>query len=139
MADDILKSRGRTKGYKLDRGGMPADSGPFIAEIMNNVDPTRNGRVQVYIEEFAKQNKNDPSGWRTVSYLTPYYGKVEHNGTTEGVGTSVGNGNLSITEEGDTDAFGNPIDTNFEGTIAPHFEEADRIAARMNEVMDDDD
>jgi len=48
-------------------------------------------------------------------------------------------GNLSITEEGDTDAFGNPIDTNFEGTIAPHFEEADRIAARMNEVMDDDD
>jgi len=48
-------------------------------------------------------------------------------------------GNLSITEEGDTDSFGNPIDTNFEGTIAPHFEEADRIAARMNEVMDDDD
>ena len=49
-------------------------------------------------------------------------------------------GNLSITEEGDTDAFGNPIDTNFEGTIAPHFEEADRIAARMNEDagMNDD-
>jgi len=91
MADDILKSRGRTKGYKLDRGGMPADSGPFIAEVMNNVDPTRNGRVQVYIEEFAKQDKNDPSGWRTVSYLTPFYGKVEHSGTTEGVGTSVGN------------------------------------------------
>ena len=91
MADDILKSRGRTKGYKLDRGGMPADTGPFIAEIMNNVDPTRNGRIQVYIEEFAKGDKNDPSGWRTVSYLTPYYGKVEHNGTTEGVGTSVGN------------------------------------------------
>ena len=91
MADDILKSRGRTKGYKLDRGGMPADTGPFIAEIMNNVDPTRNGRVQVYIEEFAKGDKNDPSGWRTVSYLTPYYGKIEHNGTTEGVGTSVGN------------------------------------------------
>ena len=91
MADDILKSRGRTKGYKLDRGGMPADTGPFIAEVMNNVDPTRNGRVQVYIEEFAKQDKNDPSGWRTVSYLTPFYGKVEHSGTTEGVGTSVGN------------------------------------------------
>jgi len=49
-------------------------------------------------------------------------------------------GNLSITEEGDTDSFGNPIDTNFEGTIAPHFEEADRIAARMNEDagMNDD-
>jgi len=91
MADDILKSRGRTKGYKLDRGGMPADTGPFIAEVMNNIDPTRNGRVQVYIEEFSKGEKNDASGWRTVSYLTPYYGKVAHNGTTEGTGTSVGN------------------------------------------------
>jgi len=91
MADDILKSKGRTKGYKLDRGGMPADTGPFIGKVMNNIDPTRNGRVQVYIEEFSKGDETDASGWRTVSFLTPYYGKVNHNGTTEGVGTSVGN------------------------------------------------
>ena len=42
------------------------------------------------------------------------------------------NMNLSITEEGDTDEFGNPIDTNFDGDVYPHYEERDRIIARMN-------
>ena len=91
MADNIIKNRGRTAGYKLDRGGMPAESGPFIGVVKNNSDPNRTGRLQVYIEEFSKLNQEDPTGWRTVSYMTPYYGKVEHNGTTEGTGTFVGN------------------------------------------------
>ena len=91
MADDYIKSRGRSAGYKLDRGGIPAESGPFIGIVKNNTDPSRSGRIQVYIEEFSKLSKDDPTGWRTVSYLTPYYGKVEHNGTSEGTGTFVGN------------------------------------------------
>ena len=91
MADNIIKSRGRTSGYKLDRGGIPTESGPFIGIVKNNSDPNRTGRVQVYIEEFSKLSKDDPTGWRTVSYMTPYYGRVEHNGTTEGTGTFVGN------------------------------------------------
>jgi hypothetical protein len=33
---------------------------------------------------------------------------------------------------GDTDDFGNSIDTNFNGDAYPHLSEADRIAARMN-------
>ena len=91
MADNIIKNRGRTAGYKLDRGGMPTESGPFIGIVKNNSDPNRTGRIQVYIEEFSKLSKDDPTGWRTVSYMTPYYGKVEHNGTSEGTGTFVGN------------------------------------------------
>jgi hypothetical protein len=91
MPENILKSKGRTSGYKFDRGGAPMETGPFVGEVMNNVDPTRNGRVQVYIEEFGKQNKNDASGWRTVSYLTPFYGKTEPNTPNEGVGRSIGN------------------------------------------------
>jgi len=89
--ENIIKNRGRTSGYKLDRGGVPSESGPFVGLVMNNIDPTRNGRIQVWIDEFGKNDKNDPTGWRTISYMTPYYGKVAHNGTTEGVGTSVGN------------------------------------------------
>jgi len=91
MADNIIKNRGRTAGYKLDRGGMASESGPFIGIVKNNADPNRSGRIQVYIQEFSKLSQDDPTGWRTVSYLTPYYGKVEHNGTSEGTGTFVGN------------------------------------------------
>lgn len=89
--ENIIKNRGRTSGYKLDRGGVPSESGPFVGLVMNNIDPTRNGRIQVWIDEFGKNDKNDSTGWRTISYMTPFYGKVAHNGTTEDIGTSVGN------------------------------------------------
>jgi|SaaInlStandDraft_3_1057020.scaffolds.fasta_scaffold24142_2 hypothetical protein len=91
MAENISLSRGRTRAYDLDVGATPADTGPFIGEIMNNTDPIRMGRIQVYIDRFGKTDKNDPTGWRTVSYLTPFYGETQHSGTDIGTGTSPGN------------------------------------------------
>ena len=91
MAENIQRSKGRSGAYKLDRGGAPAESGPFIGEVMNNVDPTRSGRVQVWIEDFAGSNKQDQSLWRTVSYVSPFYGGVSQTGTTQGTGGYVGN------------------------------------------------
>lgn len=91
MSENIQRSKGRAAGYKLDRGGAPSESGPFVGEVMNNVDPTRSGRIQVWIEDFAGPNKNDQSLWRTLSYVSPFFGGVPQSGTTQGVGTYVGN------------------------------------------------
>ena len=91
MAENIQRSRGRGQGYKFDRGGNPTEFGPFIGEVMNNVDPVRSGRLQVYIEQFAGNNKDDDSLWRTVSYAPPFYGSVSQSGTDTGSGTFVGN------------------------------------------------
>lgn len=89
--DNVQRSTGRSKAYKLDRGGAPAESGPFIGEVRNNVDPTRSGRLQVYIEDFAGPDKNNPDLWRDVSYISPYYGYTQQSGTNQGVGSYVGN------------------------------------------------
>jgi hypothetical protein len=91
MADNVQRSRGRGKGYKFDRGGNPTEFGPFIGEVTNNVDVTRSGRLQVYIEQFGGDNPQDKSLWRTVSYVPPFYGAVNQTGTNQGVGTYVGN------------------------------------------------
>jgi hypothetical protein len=53
LSEEIQRSRGRPQNYKLDRGGVPSEFGPFVGIVMNNVDPTRAGRLQVYIETFA--------------------------------------------------------------------------------------
>ena len=53
MAENIQRSRGRAQNYKFDRGGMPAEMGPYIGIVVNNVDTTRSGRLQVYIEQFG--------------------------------------------------------------------------------------
>ena len=74
MSEEIQRSRGRPQNYKLDRGGVPSEFGPFIGIVMNNVDPTRAGRLQVYIETFSGGDMNDSTKWTTVRYLPGFYG-----------------------------------------------------------------
>lgn len=84
--ENIQRSRGRPRNYQFDRGGSPADFGAFVGEVMNNVDPTRNGRVQVWIEQFAGNDKTNKNLWRTVSYCPPFYGITPFSGPSKGTG-----------------------------------------------------
>jgi hypothetical protein len=54
MAENVQRSRGRPQGYKFDRGGTPAEMGPYIGIVVNNIDNTRSGRLQVYIDQFDR-------------------------------------------------------------------------------------
>jgi hypothetical protein len=58
MSENTQKSTGQAANFKFNRGGAPTEMGPFIGEVMNNVDPTRQGRLQVYIQQFAGGNWN---------------------------------------------------------------------------------
>lgn len=93
MAENISRSRGRAPGYKFDRGGMPTEFGPFVGIVTNNVDPARQGRLQVYIEQFGGGNPSDRNLWRTVSYCPPFFGNTPppvNPGQTEAVGDYLG-------------------------------------------------
>jgi hypothetical protein len=61
MSENIQRSTGQPRSYKFDRGGMPTEFGPFIGVVKNNIDPTRQGRLQVYIEQFGGSSPDDPS------------------------------------------------------------------------------
>jgi hypothetical protein len=87
--ENVERSRGQPRNYKFDRGGSPTEFGPFIGRVTNNIDPTRQGRLQVYIEQFAGPDPEDPSLWRTVNYCPPFYG-ITPRGGSGGVGTYLG-------------------------------------------------
>ncbi len=92
MAENYQRSVGTPRAYKDTKGGIPAPSGPFIGEVVNNIDPTRAGRVQVYLEYLAGPDKNNKDLWRTVSYITPYYGFTQQSAPQPtGPGSFVGN------------------------------------------------
>jgi hypothetical protein len=95
MSENIQRSRGTPQNYKADRGGVPAQTGPFIGTVMSNVDNTRSGRLQVFIETFADGSMDDDTKWTTVEYLPSFFGSTPINeGTTvTGVGTYPGNRN----------------------------------------------
>lgn len=77
MAENFDRSVGRSKRYKLDAGGAPADTGPFVGIVKNNTDTTRTGKLMVYNEFLSGPDENDPKGWTPVSYVSPFYGTTE--------------------------------------------------------------
>lgn len=84
MPSSIQRTKGRAAAYKFDRGGTPADPGPFVGVVKNNVDPARMARLQVYIEQFSGGKEK---GMRTVSYLPGFYGSTFVPGSPTGPGT----------------------------------------------------
>ena len=91
-SENYQRSRGIQSNYKQDVGGTPAESGPFIGEVTNNVDPTRSGRLQVFITHLAGSDKNNKSLWRTVNYLSPFYGVTQQSAPQPtGPGSFTGN------------------------------------------------
>ena len=96
MADNIQRSNGVAKNYKYNRGGMTADFGPFVGIVKNNIDPTRQGRLQVFIEQLSGNDPENPALWRTVSYCPSFYGATPPSPGKKGDTDSVGgylNGN----------------------------------------------
>ena len=94
MATEVQRSRGRSTNYKFDRGGAPAEFGPFYGIVKNTTDSNRSGRIQVYIDAFANGNENDDSKWTLVSYMPQFFGSTPYNPAKEGLGSYIdGNSN----------------------------------------------
>jgi len=59
------------------------DSGPFIGKVKNNLDPTRSGRMDVWIADLGAGDEANPENWRTVSYASPFFGSTYQPDTTK--------------------------------------------------------
>lgn len=68
--------------------GTRLDSGPYIGKVKSNVDPSRLGRLRVYIPELGGLDEDDPNNWRTVSYASPYIGTTQPS-VAEGTNNTV--------------------------------------------------
>jgi len=91
MAEDIFKPAGATKASKPDAGGAVIRNVPVIGIVKNNIDPTRAGRIQVYISDLGGDDPDNAENWATVSYMPPFYGFVQPTAGTTGDGDYVAN------------------------------------------------
>ena len=74
MAQDYFKPKGQLPASKPDSGGGVIRNTPTLAIVKNNIDATRGGRIQVYLEDFGAPDPEDSSSWVTVSYMSPFFG-----------------------------------------------------------------
>ena len=83
MAVDNVKKSGAPIGYRDDRGGAVLISHPVIGIVKDNIDPTHSGRIKVYIARFSGNDPDNSSNWRTVKYLSPWFGTISPNYDTK--------------------------------------------------------
>lgn len=74
----------------------PLPPGSYIGVVKNNVDPSRSGRLQVYIQNRGAADPNNPNNWTTVIYCPPFYG-------TTPTGAKAGTGAF---EQGNPQSYG---------------------------------
>lgn len=64
-----------------DATGTRVDPYPYIGIVKNNLDPTRSGRLQVYIPDLGGP-EDDSKNWRTVGYASPFMGYTSQTQTS---------------------------------------------------------
>jgi len=91
MPEDIIKPKGSTKRSSVDKGGSNPRIAPIIGIVKDNVDPTRSGKIMVYIADNSGLDPNDKANWRPVRFLPPYYGLTRPDAANDSLGTYKGN------------------------------------------------
>ena len=88
--NDIMP-RGQPKSSTPEAGGAVLRSLPVLATVKNNVDPTRSGRLEVYIGDMSGNDPNSSSNWVTVNYMTPFFGSTQASAQKTGSGEYIRN------------------------------------------------
>jgi len=73
MADSINPKKVNPSYDKDATPGIKVDPGPYIGIVKNNVDPTRQGRLEVWIAELSGE---ETGPYITVSYASPFFGST---------------------------------------------------------------
>lgn len=74
MAEDIIKPKGPTRRNQPGGSGSNPQMVPLLGVVKDNVDPTRAGRIFVYLANNSGLDPEDRSNWRPVKFLSPFFG-----------------------------------------------------------------
>ena len=87
MAQDVFKPKGATKASKPDAGGGNTRNVPVFGIVKDNVDPTRSGRIKVYIaDQPGTQDSTNSDSWQSVGFMSNFFGKVIPDAGDKGFG-----------------------------------------------------
>ena len=90
MSEAVEQTKGASSAFKQNPNTSSKNT-PVIGIVKNNIDPMKNGRLQVFISENGSTDSEDSSKWITVSYLSPFYGATQPSSSSGDNGEYVGN------------------------------------------------
>jgi len=92
--ENVVKTFGGFSSNKDTRGGATTIPSAVIGIVKNNVDPARSGKLQVYlVRQDSALDPDNPAGWKTVNYMSPFFGYTATTSSVSDDGKFVGNPN----------------------------------------------
>jgi len=92
--ENVVKTFGSFSSNKDTRGGATTIPSAVIGIVKNNVDPSRSGRLEVYlVRQDSALDPDNPKGWKTVNYMSPFFGYTATTSSESDDGKFVGNPN----------------------------------------------
>lgn len=86
MPEDIQLPKGPTRRSKPGGTGANPLLVPILGIVKDNVDPTRAGRIFVYLANNSGLDPNDRTSWRPVKLLSPFFGFTAGDAATDNYG-----------------------------------------------------
>lgn len=86
MPSEGFKPRGSTKSSKPNAGNTNIYTAPVFGVVKDNIDPTKSGRLRVYITDICGMDPDDADNWVTVGFMTNFFGAVRPTSNDTGYG-----------------------------------------------------
>lgn len=74
MAQNVIKGRGSTRRSTPSGVGSNPQLVPLFGIVKDNIDPNREGRIFVYLNNNSGLDPDNSRNWRPVKFLSPFYG-----------------------------------------------------------------
>ena len=92
MSENIIKQSGSFKSSKNDSGNVLLFPSAVKGIVKNNIDTSRTGLLEVYLEQKGSSaDKDNVGGWVKVRYMSPFFGYTPNTGGKTDNGTYVSN------------------------------------------------
>lgn len=86
MGNNTIKRKGYDKSVDPGVGKANVQTVPLLGIVKNNIDSNKTGRIWVYLLDNLGLDENDHNNWRSVQYMTPFFGATAPNGQETGFG-----------------------------------------------------
>jgi hypothetical protein len=83
MTADRRVGKQAPEQFRRETSSIRLDTGPYVGKVKNNIDPTRSGRLQIYIPDLSSGDEDNTDNWRTVAYASPYFGSTDQPDTNK--------------------------------------------------------
>lgn len=85
--ENIWKPKGALKSQMPDAGGAVLRQLPMLGIVKDTVDPTRSGRIRVYISALGGRDPNDENNWTPVMQMSSFFGATSPTSGKTGYGS----------------------------------------------------